>query len=746
MEGPRRTWWIDAALLSLACVLLQGVDVAYGAHFFDHVVDGASLLHAEAGVLMAVLLLGGDRRVPATALLANFLFWAWRVLYHEGAPWSFIAMTVPATLMHWGWMLACARWAGAPFDGRRRLLVAGVWRYVLACLLAYPLGATAASLILHAFADGVSATTANLFVQLFLAKHVGVGALTLPLLLLWSEERLRQPAWRLPAVTAVWAVLALPFAWMLDDAQAPALRSLMALVYDYRALAGALLGVAVLAWRVEYSMPLLVLLHLVLLHGLTGQAQRAVLPMDTLRLLLHLVECNFMALLLAVLFLLDRERRHRYHHIRAMGRHDASTSLDNAHALREIWRSLPASPPVLGFLLLDQVERVLGSYGWRAQMLLLREAGRVMAPLARPFHLGGGQFVLLPRGTEAAGASEQALADLLRSLQAYVFRWQGAELRLTPYLGLAQPGRLGAQALDECVANACDAALRARREGERSPLASLSMAPGEGAAEARRHRLVAAAEALACVHAGRVELHAQPIVRIDGGPSLPGFQGEVLCRLRAPSGRLLVPADFIADIEESGHASELDIAVIESLFDWLHAHPQAVPRIARLGINLSGKSLASATFRARFIELLRCPPLPHEALCFELTETAVITSQETALRLFQHIRAHGCRLVLDDFGSGVQNFERLKQMRVDSLKIDGQFVRNLQTPSDLAIVRAAVAVARAHGLSTVAEYVENASQVAQLSALGVQWGQGYYLGRPGPLQDWLLPGGSPPTV
>ena len=135
-------------------------------------------------------------------------------------------------------------------------------------------------------------------------------------------------------------------------------------------------------------MPLLTSTHLVLLHGLTDQAGQAASPPQVVGLLAHLVECNFMVLILAVLFLLNRERKHRYHHLRAMCRHDAISGLDNAHALREAWRTSPTKPAALGFLLLDQVERVLGSYGWRAQSQLLREIGREMVPLARPYHMG----------------------------------------------------------------------------------------------------------------------------------------------------------------------------------------------------------------------------------------------------------------------------------------------------------------------------------------------------------------------
>ena len=451
-------------------------------------------------------------------------------------------------------------------------------------------------------------------------------------------------------------------------------------------------------------------------------------------------------MILAVLFLLNRERKHRYHHLRAMCRHDASSGLDNAHALREAWRTSPTRPAVLGFLSLDQVERVLGSYGWRAQSQLLREIGREMVPLARPYHMGGGKFVLLPLGAEQAGASAGKMEEILRRLQAFVFQWHGAQLRVSPYLGVAPCDRVGVEALDECLANACDAALRAREAGEHNPLPCEPSPSGGPDAQERRHRLVAAAEALACVHAGRVELYVQPIVALAGQPSA-GFQGEVLCRLRTAQGRLLFPNEFIADLEAGGHASELDIAVIECLFQWLRTHPLAIPGVARLGINLSGKSVASASFRARFAELLRQTPLPHSALCFELTETAVIASQEPALRLFHDLRARGCSLSLDDFGSGMQNSERLRLVPVDSLKIDGQFVRNMQSQSrDLEIVRAAIAVADAHGLATVAEYVESASLAEQLRDMGVKWGQGYHFGRPEPIASRLLPQDVAPLV
>ena len=636
MVSRRRAWWVDACVVSFACWLLQSVSVDYSARFFHHAAlsGDASLVHAHAGLLLGVALLGGDRRVLATAFFTSFLHWWWRARL-QAPPESYVAGFAVAMVLQWRWTELCARWAGGPLRGGHRLKVSGMFRYALVGLFLFPTGWTLLSAAVAWTHGEPFAAVANTSAQLWLAKHVGVGAVTLPFLLLWTDDLLRRAMRRRWVAVVTWLCASVLAAHVL---QAWPSWRWVELVYDYRALAGVLLGIAMLLWRVEYSMPLLTSMHLILLHGLTDQAGQAASPSQVVGLLAHLVECNFMVMILAVLFLLNRERKHRYHHLRAMCRHDASSGLDNAHALREAWRTSPTRPAVLGFLLLDQVERVLGSYGWRAQSQLLREIGREMVPLARPYHMGGGKFVLLPLGAEQAGASAGKMEEILRRLQAFVFQWHGAQLRVSPYLGVAPCDRAGVEALDECLANACDAALRAREAGEHNPLPCEPSPSGGPDAQERRHRLVAAAEALACVHAGRVELYVQPIVALAGQPSA-GFQGEVLCRLRTAQGRLLFPNEFIADLEAGGHASELDIAVIECLFQWLRTHPLAIPGVARLGINLSGKSVASASFRARFAELLRQSPLPHSALCFELTETAVIASQEPALRLFHDLRA-----------------------------------------------------------------------------------------------------------
>ena len=119
---------------------------------------------------------------------------------------------------------------------------------------------------------------------------------------------------------------------------------------------------------------------------------------------------------------------------------------------------------------------------------------------------------------------------------------------------------------------------------------------------------------------------------------------------------------------------------------------------------------------------------------------AVPAQREAARGLVLGLGARGCLIVIDDFGAGVQSFERLRQVPVDTIKLDGSFVRNvLSDPVDCALVRASVEIAQAFQARIIAEYVENAGIATRLVELGVEWGQGYHLGRPAPLERFLQP-------
>ncbi|MDA0181610.1 EAL domain-containing protein [Solirubrobacter phytolaccae] len=226
----------------------------------------------------------------------------------------------------------------------------------------------------------------------------------------------------------------------------------------------------------------------------------------------------------------------------------------------------------------------------------------------------------------------------------------------------------------------------------------------------------------------RFELHAQPIVDVVTGLTV---QHELLIRMRDRNGALVPPGLFLPAAEQHGIIAEIDRWVITQ-----------AARIARAGhpveINLSAHSLGDPSlygFVARQLAAVGAEP---SLIVFEITETALLKDEAAACVFVERVKRLGCRVALDDFGTGYGGFTYLKRLPVDYLKIDIDFVRDLpQNPASQHVVRAVVSLARGFGQKTVAEGVEDAETLALLCELGVDYGQGYHIGRPAPLSDTL---------
>ena len=150
-----------------------------------------------------------------------------------------------------------------------------------------------------------------------------------------------------------------------------------------------------------------------------------------------------------------------------------------------------------------------------------------------------------------------------------------------------------------------------------------------------------------------------------------------------------------------------------------------------LAINLSGTSLSEDRFLEFVIDELSQQKLPKGAICFEITETAAISNLARVVHFMQTLKALGCMFSLDDFGSGLSSFTYLKNLPVDYLKIDGQFVSNVVDDSvDESMVKAISEVGHAMGIETIAERVETRQVLEKLGQLGVEFAQGYYIARP----------------
>jgi EAL domain-containing protein (putative c-di-GMP-specific phosphodiesterase class I) len=150
-------------------------------------------------------------------------------------------------------------------------------------------------------------------------------------------------------------------------------------------------------------------------------------------------------------------------------------------------------------------------------------------------------------------------------------------------------------------------------------------------------------------------------------------------------------------------------------------------------INLSGDSLNEEKFIEFIQEQFSIHQIPPEIICFEITETVAIANLSKAASLIWQLKELGCKFALDDFGSGMSSFAYLKSLPVDYLKIDGNFIKNIaDNPIDIAMVEAITKIAHVMGIKTIAEYVENKIIMDKLNELGVDYAQGYYLGKPQP--------------
>lgn len=229
---------------------------------------------------------------------------------------------------------------------------------------------------------------------------------------------------------------------------------------------------------------------------------------------------------------------------------------------------------------------------------------------------------------------------------------------------------------------------------------------------------------------GRLLLLGQPILPARAGLARPYF--EVLVRLLDDEDRRISPAEFFSAAERYQLMADLDRWVVTETLRLIAplrtSHGPGAPRFA---INLSGQSLGTEDFLQFLQEQIRASGVSPDMLCFEITETVAVANLQRAQNLMHSLRRMGVHFSLDDFGTGLSSFAYLKLFPVDTLKIDGSFIRDLATNRVSQSVVAAIAeVARVMDLETVAEYVQDEDALAMLGRLGITWAQGYLLGEP----------------
>jgi diguanylate cyclase (GGDEF)-like protein/PAS domain S-box-containing protein len=413
-----------------------------------------------------------------------------------------------------------------------------------------------------------------------------------------------------------------------------------------------------------------------------------------------------------------REFEHRLAALLAPGRDDASQ-----HALL--------------YLDLDQFKVVNDTCGHLAGDQLLREVSQLLNERKREndvlARLGGDEFGLIVHRCSLQQAC--AIGEQLRAaISEHRFEWQGLQFNPHISIGLV-PFSLDAGPPVALMSHA-DAACHLAKERGRDRLQVYDVSDREIARHfGAMHWVARLTEAL---DADRFVLYCQPVVASNGRRAVP--RAEVLVRMLDSDGTLCLPSQFIPPAERYGLMSRLDRWIVRrALAAVAEANGRGWgDRIGVLSINLSGATL-SDPLAARFLreEISRSGVAPH-ALCFEITETAAVSSLVETSALINLLRQIGCTFALDDFGRGMSSFMYLKELRVDYLKIDGEFVRNMvDDPVSRAMVQAIHALGQAMNIATIAEWVETPTLRHLIETLGIDYMQGYELGKPEPLAVYL---------
>ncbi|GAB4260086.1 MAG: hypothetical protein Kow0065_10290 [Methylomicrobium sp.] len=433
------------------------------------------------------------------------------------------------------------------------------------------------------------------------------------------------------------------------------------------------------------------------------------------------------------------ETRKLSEQIAYQAQHDSLTGLLNrAEFDRQIQQALRSARNsrveyALCYLDLDQFKIINDTCGHIAGDELLRQLSILIKNQIRQddllARLGGDEFGILMKGcllSQAAITCEK----IRNAIQDFHFAWEDRTFSVGVSIGISGINSISGNSVESL--KEADAACYAAKEKGRNRVHVFR--PDDQELAFRQGEMQWVEKIQQGIAHNRFCLFGQPIVPI--GCSDEGLHFETLIRYRDENGQMIPPGAFLPAAERYNLASALDKWVIASLFEWLAKHPGFIDTLSVCSVNLSGLSLSDETMLDYISEQFAQWAVPTNKICFEITETAAISSLSNATRAINTLRERGSLFSLDDFGSGLSSFAYLKNLPVDFLKIDGLFVKDIiEDQVDLAMVRSINEVGHVMGKKTIAEFVENERIFGLLKELGVDYAQGYGIGKPVLLKD-----------
>jgi len=420
--------------------------------------------------------------------------------------------------------------------------------------------------------------------------------------------------------------------------------------------------------------------------------------------------------------------------------HDILTGLINRYEFeRRIERLISTLPDgkdehALFFMDLDQFKVINDTCGHTAGDELLRQLAREMLVVVRKrdtlARLGGDEFGVLMEHCSLEQAHRVA-EMLLNCIQNYQFSWNGQNFRVGISIGLVAIKSQSSN-LTELLQQA-DAACYMAKDLGRNRIHEFHLNDTELAQRHGQMQWVGRInEALQQDH---FRLFAQPIVPLKNSS---GEHYEILLRMKGRDGEIIPPGAFLPAAERFDLIEKIDDWVVNHTFSLLASNPEFVEKIHFVSINLSGPSLTNTDLMETIMSLFRKTEIQPEKICFEVTETVAISNLNAAISFMTILKSIGCRFALDDFGSGLSSFAYLKNLPVDYLKIDGVFVKDIvDDPIDYVMVKSIHNIGQVMGMETIAEFVENDEIIDLLNIVGINYAQGYGVGKPQSFDDLL---------
>ncbi len=417
---------------------------------------------------------------------------------------------------------------------------------------------------------------------------------------------------------------------------------------------------------------------------------------------------------------------------------DRRTGLLNRKGLEAVMQRVKRGMGCLLLIDIDRLHAINEVQGFQVgDDLLVQIGGLLKAPLlpqnAYAARLFGGCYAVLVSGIEA-----QAGADLAVQIQDAVGQLKigsgGGRDAVKISCGVAEIKNFGEPLAKAVVA--AEVVLQLAKERGRS---RVEVHVSENSSIIRRHdEVFAAADLREALRTRQVLLFAQKIVSLKDRHAPVGF--ELLMRMRDPlTGEIRPPKEFIAAAQRYQLLPALDRYVADLAFEMLAPYRDLLGRQRiSVSINVSGQSVGAPVFIDHFIQQLRASKVSPSVITVEITEQAAVTNLAQASEMMRRLRDVGCGIALDDFGTGANSLAYLRTLPITRIKIDGSFVRDLlSNPRSAAAVRGIAQLAQGFRLDTVAEMIENQAVADALRGMGIDKGQGYFFGKPEPLEEAL---------